>query len=135
MFTKDYHYNGDFVNNKFEGKGNIELYSEGEYEGGNIPPEDIDKINEKELYLNLRRIHEIDYDIGNENIINDNIVKEIKELFDEYLNDNTHYPFNVKNMLNFYKKQECPIMYFYIKFIKQIFFKFENFLLNEENLL
>ena len=31
--------------------------------------------------------------------------------------------------------EECPIMYFYIKFIKQIFFKFENFLLNEENLL
>ena len=88
--------------------------SEGEYEGGNIPPEDIDKINEKELYLNLRRIHEIDYDIGNENIINDNIVKEIKELFAEYLNDNTHYPFKVKNMLNFYKKQLDESKYHYL---------------------
>ena len=33
LFTKDYHYKGDFIKNKFEGYGKIELYNEGEYEG------------------------------------------------------------------------------------------------------
>ena len=33
LFTKEYHYKGDFNNNKFEGYGKIELYNEGEYEG------------------------------------------------------------------------------------------------------
>ena len=33
LYTNDFHYKGDFNYNKFEGKGKITIYNEGEYEG------------------------------------------------------------------------------------------------------
>ena len=33
MFTNDYHYVGNFINNNFDGKGRIDIYNEGIYEG------------------------------------------------------------------------------------------------------
>ena len=33
LYTENFHYKGDFKNDKLEGKGKIEIYNEGEYEG------------------------------------------------------------------------------------------------------
>ena len=33
LYTNDFHYRGDFLKNRICGKGKIEIYNEGEYEG------------------------------------------------------------------------------------------------------
>ena len=46
--------------------------------------------------MNLRLIEKIDYEIENEDKINDGVIDDIKRFFNRYLEDNTHYHFNVK---------------------------------------
>jgi len=93
--------------------------------------------NEEKLLFNLNQ-----YNISQNNI--DGTWKEDKTIkgFVNYLLHEKDYYFNLdkeyfKNLQGnlFAKIKECFIWFFYIKSIKQIFFKFGNFLLNEENLL
>lgn len=101
-----------------------------------------DNINKDQLYLNLKFIQKIDYEIENKEKINDGVIKSIEKFFNEYLKDNTHYPFNVKNMLKFYEKQLEESKYSDLKenkvkfsiYSKKIFYDIKN-LYNKEGII
>lgn len=88
--------------------------SEEQY-GACVIPNDF--INKNKLYLNLKRIPKITYKIENENIIDDNVVKDIKYFFDEYLKHNTNYPFNVGKIEKMLKDgtTDCNPHYVYLR--------------------
>jgi len=116
----------NFFNNFY-----YDCISDQEYGGSRIRT---DNINKDQLYLNLERIQKINYEIENKEKINDGVIKSIEKFFNEYLNDNTNYPFNVKNMLEFYEKQLDDSRYSDIKdnkvnfsiYSKKIFYDIKN---------